>query len=688
MNRKTAIQMQIRAAMGLAVAATVVSAALGPGVAGDAEQPAWPLEGRPAVSSNFCEYREGHFHAGLDIRTYGAEGVPCLAAGDGYVSRMRASPAGYGKALYVRLDSGETAVYAHLAEFDTTLELELYEAQRRAGGYTVDVRFPRGRFPVRRGDVIAWSGSTGGIDPHLHFEVRDIGENPLNPFLYGFKLEDILSPEFERVEFTPLGPDARVNGHCWPAQFTSERVGAGRFVVTDTLVLSGNVGLAAEVFDRLNAQSGRLAPYRVTLAVDDTVVADIRMERFSFSHADQVDFLYDVGRVRRERAYFLQLFESGGESMWNRRFLRGGALEGDPAGGPGAGVGVVAVHRGVVDATDAAGNAARLVFYFVDGGARALSSVEWENVPLRLGTAVPGHFFRGSLVSTVDAIAEAQLEGGRALPIDLTATASIDGYRQPNVYTARDLADGPFRSPLRRAGEVENVYLIGVEHGKPTSVNFADLALQLIFGKQTLYSDAVIYATAWQDTGRQTNPGELLARTAPVQIGPYSIRLRADMEVRMTVGTLDSSSAVYRLNERKGEWVFYESAAEGGSVRTTARRPGVYCVFDDRYGPRIRKPFVRTSQSYATGRRRPAVVIPIEDTGSGVNHKMTAVSIDGIEQIAFWESREKKLFVVVRDPNIMGPRSISVVAYDNVGNRSQLDANIDITITPRTREKD
>jgi hypothetical protein len=213
------------------------------------------------------------------------------------------------------------------------------------------------------------------------------------------------------------------------------------------------------------------------------------------------------------------------------------------------------------------------------------------------------------------------------------------------------------------------------------------LGLQLVFGRRTLYSDAVVFAAVWADTGGNSNPGELIPRSDPVLIGPYSAALRADMEIRFSAGSYDSTSAIYRLNELKGEWVFYESAAEHGSVRTTARRPGVYGVFDDHHGPRIRKPFVASKTSYATGQRRPLIVVPIEDTGSGLDHEETAVSLDGVGQIAYWDSRAKKLLVVVRDPNIMGPRSISVVAYDNIGNRSQLDATVEIPVTSQSWEK-
>jgi hypothetical protein len=663
---------QMHAAAGPALAAVLALAAARAVWAAEPPKPLWPLEGRPAVSSNFCEYREGHLHAGLDIRTYGSDGAP----------------EGYGKALYIRLDSGETLVYAHLAELDTTLERALYEAQVRSGRYSVDIRFPRGRFPVHRGDIVAWSGSTGGVDPHLHFEIRDGGENPLNPLSNGFALEDRLAPEFERIEFTPLDPEARINGHCWPVELEPVRLGEGRFAVRDTLVLSGGVGVVAEVFDRLNGRSGRLAPYRLTLVVDDTTVADVRLERFSFSHADQVDFLYDISRVRRERTYALQLFDVDGDSMWNRTFLGGGLLGNDPgSAGRGGGAGGSEVRRCVVVARDPAGNAARLEFQFRTGGSRPLGRAEWLDAPVRRESVVPGMFFRDGFVSTIHALAGVGLENGETLSSDRAASASIDGYRHPNVYTAQELLDGPIEVPARVADAPAAVYLIGVERGRPTSVSFSELGLQLVFGKNTLYTDAVVYAAAWKGNRSATDTGELVPRTTPVLIGPYSTTLRADMEVRFSTGPFGKNSAIYRLNEHRGEWVFYESATEEGSVRTTARRPGVYAVFDDAHGPRIRRPFVRTSRSYATGRKRPEIVVPIEDTGSGVDYRKTAVSLDGIEQIAYWDSRAKKLLVVVKDPNIMGPHAISVVAYDNIGNRSQLDASVDIKVTSHPRKR-
>jgi hypothetical protein len=645
----------------------------------------WPLAGTPAVSSNFCEYREGHFHAGLDIRTFGAEGVACIAVGDGYVSRLRASPEGYGRVLYIRLDSGETVVYAHLAEFTPELETALYNAQRRAFSFVVDVRFPRARYPVRRGDVIGYSGSTGGVPPHLHFEIRDEGEHPVNPFSHGFALEDRLPPEFTRLQFVPLSARARIDGRCWPVEFSTTLANDGTYTVSDTLRFDGDVGVAVEVFDRLGAKSGLLAPYRLRLVVDDSVVSDIVLERISFTHAGQVDFLYDISRVRIEKAFFFQLFEMTGEKMYNRHFLDGGVL-GHAASGGGSdkdGERTEALRVARITATDFAGNESKLVFRYIEGSRglstghsrpKAVAQVQQEWADLR------GFFFRDGFVSVQNETAKLKStspKGKQQEPeVPGTGEAGLAGLR--GVLTADDLLDGPVVVTLDQTGDEGAVHLVGITKDVLTSVNFPDLNLQLIVGDRSLYTDLVLYATSWSDEAESVNPGELRPRADPVRLGPYSATLRNNVDLRFLADRLDSTAAIYRLNERKGEWVFYESTVHRRLITTTAKRPGVYAVFADKFGPRIRRPFVRERKSYATGESRPEIVIPLEDSGSGVDDRRTSVYVAGIEQFAYWDSRSKKLLVVVRDQNIMGPQAISIVAYDKIGNRSQLDSTVDL----------
>src|SRR5262245_60546764 len=121
----------------------------------------WPLDLPPVLTSSFGEYRANHIHAGMDFGTGGRTGALCRAVGDGSVVRMRMSPYGYGKALYIQLDGGPLLVYAHLSRFAEPMAARARAEQKRLGRYTFDINLPAGEMRVLRGSVIAWSGDTG-----------------------------------------------------------------------------------------------------------------------------------------------------------------------------------------------------------------------------------------------------------------------------------------------------------------------------------------------------------------------------------------------------------------------------------------------------------------------------------------------------------------------------------------------
>ena len=71
----------------------------------------------PELSAGFGDMRPNHFHMGLDFRTNGKEGIPLYAIADGYISRIRISPTGYGRVIYIDHANGLTSVYAHCSKF-------------------------------------------------------------------------------------------------------------------------------------------------------------------------------------------------------------------------------------------------------------------------------------------------------------------------------------------------------------------------------------------------------------------------------------------------------------------------------------------------------------------------------------------------------------------------------------------
>ena len=60
-----------------------------------------PLDIPLYLSGTFGELRGNHFHTGLDFKTQQKEGLNVYAAADGYVSRIKISTWGYGKAIYI-----------------------------------------------------------------------------------------------------------------------------------------------------------------------------------------------------------------------------------------------------------------------------------------------------------------------------------------------------------------------------------------------------------------------------------------------------------------------------------------------------------------------------------------------------------------------------------------------------------
>lgn len=73
-----------------------------------------PMALQPVLKGNYGELRSNHFHSGIDLSTQGKIGQPVRASADGYVSRIKISEYGYGKAIYIDHPNGYTTVYGHL----------------------------------------------------------------------------------------------------------------------------------------------------------------------------------------------------------------------------------------------------------------------------------------------------------------------------------------------------------------------------------------------------------------------------------------------------------------------------------------------------------------------------------------------------------------------------------------------
>ena len=254
------------------------------------------------LTGSMGELRPNHFHGGLDIKTGGGENKPVYASADGYVSRLKQSSFGYGNVLYITHPNGLTTVYGHLNEFRGAVLPELRRRQYERQTYELELFFEQDQFPVRRGEVVALSGNTGGsAGPHLHWEVRDRQDRQLNPLQWGGfpEIQDHVAPTLQALAVEPLTIESRVRGQFEKALLVP-KVLPGPGVATvwpDTISCFGTIGLLVQGFDRFDNAWNKNGIQRVRVRVNGQPHYEHTIDRVPFVNgtrqvANFVDFQY------------------------------------------------------------------------------------------------------------------------------------------------------------------------------------------------------------------------------------------------------------------------------------------------------------------------------------------------------------------------------------------------------------
>lgn len=248
----------------------------------------FPLDTTAYLSGTFGEFRGSHFHAGIDIKTFGKEGLPVRAAQDGYVSRIKISPYGYGKAIYITHNNGYTTVYGHMNGFNESISKYIRKNQYYKRSFSIELFPKKTQFRVRKGDIIGYSGNTGGSSaPHLHFEIRDSRtQEILNPLLFQLGIEDTVAPVLLKAYFQKRNRAFRMHNGFYPELAEVDLLSSD----TTTLTLSqGQYALTFAGKDFLNEDTSNiLGVYGVDLKINSDLVYHRQFDRFSFSDAKYI----------------------------------------------------------------------------------------------------------------------------------------------------------------------------------------------------------------------------------------------------------------------------------------------------------------------------------------------------------------------------------------------------------------
>ncbi len=291
-----------------------------------ADEYLWPTDASRAITSTFAEYRPGRFHAGIDIKTWGKTGYNIFAIRDGYISRIRVSPYGYGRALYLTLDTGESVVYGHLQSFNREIEDYVRSEQEKRGKYGIQLFLNSEKFKYKQGDYLGKTGQTGVGYPHLHFEMRNPNGEPINPFGKGYIVADYTVPVISKVSFIPLNAGSMVNGDWRPVVTGTISSRKGHYVLNKPVTVSGLVGFGVSAYDIMDNIPNKFGTYKNRLYIDDKLVFSSIYKKFSYAENNLALLDRDFRLNQTGFGNFYKLYIDNGNTLsfyLNNQYLHG-----------------------------------------------------------------------------------------------------------------------------------------------------------------------------------------------------------------------------------------------------------------------------------------------------------------------------------------------------------------------------
>jgi len=559
----------------------------------------WPLDLPRQLSSSFGEHRSGRLHAGIDLRTAGT-GRAVYAAESGQVTRVRCSPYGYGKAVYVRFLDGNTAVYAHLESFAEPIGDYVRRAQHAQRKYTVDLYPKEGELRVERGEVIARSGQTGIGVPHLHYEIRDASGRPINPRNLGIDWPDTTPPVIRSVLIAPLSADSRVNGDVMPVIVPVRKAGAGTYTI-DGVTARGPIGFGVELVDPANNGASKLGVRSLTTVIADAEQFQMTRDRLSYDTLNNGlvayhPYLYDRGR------YLLQWRWPGNRS--EAFAYRGGdgriTVPPEPT----------TVRLTTSDFHD---NAATVAFELSMG----VDDVATEGVGESSGS---GSFdlecYGEFLVMTATF----------SLPEHLAPSLSVEGGTGSFFRVNNKI----FRAAIEPDNKAQ---VLTINTGHPRAESYSTSVHVFRRGQSTrtiALPKAHLTVAAKSPYGtlfiRSREHGKLPSHkgldlvTSPIEIWPNNAPIDENITLSLAIPegeTRQRQLHIYRAGRKS--WSRMSSTRTGSGYKTNSRTLGTFAVFADETPPAV-------GPGKITGSRpRPRIQIPVRDAGSGIDHyEMTA----------------------------------------------------------------
>ena len=263
------------------------------------------------LSGTFGELRTNHFHSGIDIKTNRVEGLNIYSYEKGYISRIQVSTYGYGKAIYITHPDGKITVYAHLSKFSEKIQNYVKDIQYKRKKFAIKVYPKESEILIEKNEIIGYSGNTGSSSgPHLHFELRDKNNMPVNPLKYrNIEIIDTIIPSLKGVYYKEL---KYKNGNLEDNYSRFKKIkfienDNGKYL-TDTIYTNGVIGFGVNSFDLMNNSNNVYGLNKIITKINDSVNFKINFDKFSFDEWTYINTYVDYAYFKRTNEKIQKLY--------------------------------------------------------------------------------------------------------------------------------------------------------------------------------------------------------------------------------------------------------------------------------------------------------------------------------------------------------------------------------------------
>jgi murein DD-endopeptidase MepM/ murein hydrolase activator NlpD len=590
------------------------------------------------LAGGMGDLRADHFHAGIDIKTQGREGLPVYVTGDGYISEVRVQTSGYGNVIFITHPNGFISVYGHLKTFAEPLAS--YVKKKRIASQTFEIKLllKPNEFEVARGQIIGLSGNTGGSGgPHLHFEIRDTRNNILNPLNFGFKeIKDNLPPVFQQLVIKTLTVDSRVNGEFGKKLFYPNKQADGTYTINHAIHANGEIGLEMLSVDKMNDTHNSNGITCAELYMDNQEVYYSHLEQIpnEISHDINVHNDYEIEQTRGIR--FQKLFQDDGNTEL-------------PIYKPSVSKGKLAINDGKIHQIsiklwDAYENSCVINFTIIGAITEPSKTVNPNSLPVIISQLIDDNtlVIKARNLKTINSIASLKFANSSTdLPINYVKNNEA-------VYLwdlKRGLPDSVIIDGLAKATNLRKMII-------PNQQNSYDSdKIEVNFGERSLYD------TLYLQTELNRNTFKIGENTTPLK-GKISVKVNTDFQVVIP----DKTSVYYRFKNIRS---YLKTTWNDNQAQFETRRLGNYEILTDTIPPKaviVRKNFDEFSMR-------------IGDNLSGIKSFKAFVNNNFV--LTEYDSKQSKLWSVKSDSAQKFYGDLRLELEDNQGNRIRFETKID-----------